>query len=132
MPNESVTFTDEATKLTGLTMDKLEAMGAKRFADDDAEAIKNYIGTATPIAHNYFFDYKVISKAFRQLNSKSPLPHPSCEGKYGCTMRLASLFDLPSDLNSLSSHFGISYKAHNAEEDAHACLKVFEALRPPT
>ncbi len=73
------------------------------------------------VAHNAAFDMSVIRRALDQ----SRLPYPTTD--YFCTKVIAKLAwprHPTYALDHIARSLGISFRHHNAEEDAHACALV--------
>jgi len=73
------------------------------------------------VAHNAAFDMSVLRKSL----DHSGLPYPVVD--YFCTVVIAKLTwqEHPNHkLNSLASHLGISFRHHDAAEDARVCALV--------
>lgn len=86
--------------------------------------IRQYFQGRLMIAHNASFDISVL----RHVLDVYDIPYPSF--RYLCTLAIARRAwpRLPSySLDAISEHLGITFKHHDAEEDAVACAKV--ALR---
>lgn len=87
------------------------------FADD-------FLG-ATMIAHNAAFDFSVWRACLDQYRQSYP------EFQYLCSVKMAQKVwpQLPSHkLNVLASHLGLSFKHHNAAEDAAICAEAAIAI----
>ncbi len=86
--------------------------------------IRQYFEGSLLIAHNASFDISVL----RHVLDEYDITYPSL--RYLCTWTIAKRVwpMLPSySLDTVSEHLGITFKHHDAEEDAVACAKV--ALR---
>jgi DNA polymerase III subunit epsilon len=93
---------------------------APEFPDVMGEFRNDFVG-ATLIAHNASFDMSV----WRASLDIYGMPYPAFD--YLCTLQIARRVwqDLPSyRLSALGDYLGITFKHHNAAEDAAACGKV--------
>lgn len=87
------------------------------FADD-------FMG-ATMIAHNAAFDFSVWRAALDQYQQSYPELH------YLCSVKMAQKIwpNLPSHkLNVLADYLGLTFKHHNAAEDAAICAQATIAM----
>lgn len=83
--------------------------------------LKNYLVGRTILAHNASFDINVLRHTLKEY----ALPFPRLS--YQCSLVIARKTwpGLGSyKLNNLARHFGISFKHHDAAEDAFACAKI--------
>ena len=83
--------------------------------------LKTYFEGRLIIAHNAAFDIAVLRSLLRLFNLRSPA------STYFCTVRIARKAwpGLPSyRLNALAREFGISFRHHDAVEDARACAEI--------
>jgi DNA polymerase-3 subunit epsilon len=104
------------TDIHGITVE--DVRDALDFAELWENSIRPFIGTLPLAAHNAAFDMGVLRAALEWYE----LPIPPLN--YFCTLRLARVAwpELESHaLTSLGEHFGITYDAHNALEDAQTC-----------
>jgi DNA polymerase-3 subunit epsilon len=104
------------TDIHGLTVE--DVRDAPGFAELWENSLRAFIGDLPLAAHNAAFDMGVL----RAVLAWYELPIPPL--KYFCTLTLARAAwpELKSHaLTSLGEHFGITYDAHNALEDARTC-----------
>ncbi len=83
--------------------------------------IKPYLENSFVVAHNASFDLSVL----RNTLDSYGIPYP--ELKYSCTVIMSQLFytGLPNHkLNTVANHLGISFKHHNALEDAVVAARI--------
>ncbi len=83
--------------------------------------LKDYLINKTVLAHNATFDINVL----RYTLYEYLIPQP--QFSYQCSLVIARKTwpGLVSyKLNNLARHFGISFKHHDAAEDAFACAKI--------
>jgi DNA polymerase-3 subunit epsilon len=106
----------EFTDIHGITEE--DVRDAPGFAEVWESSLSPFIGDMPLAAHNAAFDMSVLRAALEWY--KVPIPPL----KYFCTLKLARAAwpELEShSLTSLGEHFGITYEAHNALEDAQTC-----------
>jgi DNA polymerase-3 subunit epsilon len=104
------------TEIHGLTVE--DVRDAPSFAELWESRIRPFIGDLPLAAHNASFDMGVLKAALEWYE----LPIPRLN--YFCTLKLsrAAWPGLKSHaLTKLGAHFGITYDAHNALEDALTC-----------
>jgi DNA polymerase-3 subunit epsilon len=104
------------TDIHGLTVD--DVRDAPVFAELWENSIRPFIGDLPLAAHKADFDLDIL----RTVLAWYKLPIPPL--KYFCSLQLARAAwpELESNaLTSLGEHFGITYDAHNALEDARTC-----------
>jgi DNA polymerase-3 subunit epsilon len=104
------------TEIHGLTVE--DVRDAPSFAEIWESRLRPFIGGLPLAAHNASFDMGVLKAALEWYE----LPIPPLN--YFCTLKLsrAAWPGLKSHaLTSLGAHFGITYDAHNALEDAQTC-----------
>jgi DNA polymerase-3 subunit epsilon len=116
------------TEIHGLTVE--DVRDAPGFAEIWESRIRPFIGGLPLAAHNAAFDMGVLRAALEWYE----LPIPPLD--YFCTLKLArSAWPMLKShaLIRLGEHFGITYDAHNALEDARTCgaivLKAAERYR---
>jgi len=76
-------------------------------------------GAELVVAHNASFDMNALSKAIRKYDL-----YQMPEIRYGCTVKLSrKLYPLLENhkLNTMAEHLGVSFKHHDAKEDAYVC-----------
>ena len=103
------------TDIHGLTVE--DVRGAPVFSEI-WESVRQFAGDLPIAAHNAGFDMRVLEAVLAWYGLAS------VRLKYFCTLALsrAAWPGLPSySLSNLGKHFGITYKAHDALEDARTC-----------
>jgi DNA polymerase-3 subunit epsilon len=83
--------------------------------------LRDYLVGKTVLAHNAAFDINVLRSTLNEYF----IPHPQLS--YQCSVIIARKTwpGLGSyKLNNLARRFGISFKHHDAAEDAFACAKI--------
>ncbi|MEL4070121.1 3'-5' exonuclease [Ochrobactrum sp. GPK 3] len=93
---------------------------AGEFPEVMDEFAEDFAG-ATMIAHNAAFDFSVWRTCLDQYRQNYP------EFQYLCSVKMAQKVwpDLGSHkLNVLASHLGLTFKHHNAAEDAAICAET--------
>lgn len=129
-------LSEEIMKLTGLTMEKLEAEGVLI-----ADALAHYTAAIKEgrisVSHNHQFDGKMLRGEFRRL----ALPDLFDETKNICTMRtLTDVCKIPPNgrrggykfpkLSEACVFFGLDMMGdHSAQNDAHACLGLLREMK---
>ena len=107
------------TAIHGLTVDDVK--GAPTFDELWKNKISNFIGDFPLAAHNANFDMGVLLASLEWYELRIPIL------RYFCSLQLARR-TWPSmkshALAALAEEFGITYKAHNALDDAHTCGKI--------
>jgi DNA polymerase-3 subunit epsilon len=107
------------TAIHGLTADDVK--DAPTFAELWEGKIYPFIGALPLAAHNASFDMSVLYAMVKWFE----LPDPTLQ--YFCTLQLARR-TWPSlqahALTALAKEFEITYKAHNALDDAETCGKI--------
>jgi DNA polymerase-3 subunit epsilon len=106
----------EFTDIHGLTVE--DVRDAPGFAEVWENSLHPFIGDLPLAAHNAAFDMGVLRAALEWCE----LPIPPL--RYFCTLKQARAAWPELEyhaLISLGEHFGNTYDAHNALEDAHAC-----------
>ena len=106
----------EFTDIHGLTVE--DVRDAPSFAELWESSLHPFIGDLPLAAHNAAFDMGVLRATLEWY--EQPLPPLRCF----CTLKLARAAwpELKSHaLTSMGEHFGITYDAHNALEDAQTC-----------
>jgi len=107
------------TAIHSLTVDDVK--DAPRFAGIWESDIKQFIGNFPLAAHNASFDMGVLAAVLKWYKLEIPqLP-------YFCTCNLSRRAwpKLKSHaLTAIAGHFGITYDAHNALDDAMTCGKL--------
>lgn len=91
------------------------------FSELWSSVLKDYLVGNTVIAHNASFDLRVL----RHTLSAYLIPHPRLS--YQCSVVIARKTwpGLGSyKLDNLARRFGISFRHHDASEDAFACAKI--------
>ncbi len=88
-------------------------------------ALSNYLEGRIVLAHNASFDFSVLRSAFNRYG----IPFPNIT--YSCT-RLIARRAWPGQssysLDSLAYRLGITFKHHDASEDAFACAEIARAI----
>lgn len=85
------------------------------------EEFRSDLKGATLLAHNAGFDAGVMRGCFRAYQMKS------LRLSYLCTLGIARAVwpELPSKaLNNVAQHLGLSFRHHNAAEDARVCAEI--------
>ncbi|MBC8719759.1 3'-5' exonuclease [Ochrobactrum sp. Marseille-Q0166] len=98
--------------------------GAAEFPEVMSEFANDFQG-ATMIAHNASFDFSVWRASLDQYGENYP------EFQYLCSVKIAQKIwpNLPSHkLNVLANHLGLSFKHHNAAQDAAICAEATIAM----
>jgi DNA polymerase-3 subunit epsilon len=107
------------TAIHGITVDHVR--GAPAFSDLWESGILPFIGKLPLAAHNAAFDMGVLRAALAWYGLETPAL------RYFCTLQIARKLwpELPSRaLTSLGETFHITYKAHDALDDARACGQI--------
>ncbi|MCL2181747.1 MAG: 3'-5' exonuclease [Treponema sp.] len=107
------------TDIHGLTVD--DVRDAPRFSKIWDSEILPFIGSQPLAAHNASFDMGVLMAVLDWYDLDTPAI------QYFCTCRLARRTwpNFKSHaLTALAGHFGITYNAHNALDDAVTCGKL--------
>lgn len=87
--------------------------------------VKDFIGNRFLVAHNASFDMNVLKNSLYSYSIKVP------EYEYYCTLQLSRKLlknAISHKLTSLAEDMGIEYRAHNAEDDAYVCGRLFHRL----
>jgi len=86
-----------------------------------ASVLKDYLIGKTVLAHNAGFDINVL----RYTLDEYLIPHPQLSYQCSVVISRKTWPGLGSyKLNNLAKRFGISFKHHDAAEDAFACAKI--------
>ena len=122
--NPRIPLSKETTDITGIDDEMLKDAPAFSLIADKAEA---FLGDDILIGHSITGDFAFLKKAFVDLKPKGY----SFEKKGIDTLKLARRF-LPADekktLTGACGHFGISFNAHRALDDARATFMLLEKL----
>lgn len=114
-------LSERVSKLTGITQKDLEQAVQPEQAVSE---ILDFIGELPLLGHRILFDFSFLKRA--AVNQKLSFEKEGID-----TLRIARcvLPELPSKrLEALCGHYGISYRAHRAYEDAAATVKLYEKL----
>jgi DNA polymerase-3 subunit epsilon len=112
------------TDIHGLTVDDVK--DAPDFEQIWKREISGFIGPTLLAAHNASFDMKILKALLKWY--KIPIPGLS----YFCTLNLARKAWPKLEyhaLAELAKNFGITYKAHNALDDALTCGKLVQLAK---
>lgn len=107
------------TEIHGITVE--DVRGAPRFSDIWETGVLPFIGGFPLAAHNAPFDMSVLRAVLSWYGFETP------PIEYFCTLALsrAAWPEMEShSLPLLGEAFGITYRAHNALDDAFACGRV--------
>ncbi|MDR1786363.1 MAG: 3'-5' exonuclease [Spirochaetaceae bacterium] len=107
------------TDIHGLTV--ADVRDAPRFSDLWERDILGFIGDSPLAAHNAQFDMNVLRAVLEWYGIKVP------RLKYFCTLQIARKLwpHLPSRaLTALGKTFNITYRAHDALDDARTCGQI--------
>lgn len=107
------------TRIHGISdKDVIDKPNFKELWDSD---LKDYLTGKTIIAHNASFDFSVLRYVLNEYSIDYPQLY------YQCSLVIARKTwpGLASyRLNNLARRFGITFKHHDAAEDAFACAKI--------
>ena len=112
---------ERVTQITGITQEMLE--GAP-YIEEVLPAFLEFLGEDVLIGHRVLFDYSFVKKA--AVNAKYTFEKQGID-----TLKLARvcLPELPSKrLPELCAHYGITYQAHRASQDAQATHELYRRL----
>jgi len=107
------------TRIHGIRAE--DVISAPNFSELWHTELNTYLVGRTVLAHNASFDINVL----RYTLNEYLIPHPQLA--YQCSLIIARKTwpGLGSyKLNTLAKRFGISFKHHDASEDAFACAKI--------
>lgn len=112
---------ERVAQITGITQEMLE--GAP-YIEEVLPALLEFLGEDVLIGHRILFDYSFVKKA--AVNAKYMFEKQGID-----TLKLARvcLPELPSKrLSELCAHYGITYRAHRASQDAQATHELYRRL----
>lgn len=120
-PEESIT--PEITRITGIT----DAMVSVKptFSEVAVDIDRLFIGANLSVAHNISFDNGMLDVEFKRMGFDRPFArHDLCTVE--ATMCLKGF---RMSLLRLHQHiFNSAFKAHRAEDDVHALVRIFHHL----
>ena len=117
------------TEIHGLTA--ADVRGAPTFSQLWREALRDFIGDDTLVAHNARFDAGVLSATLTYYGFPKPQNRWACSYRTakGYFQREKGIQPLENyKLNTVAAHFGIQFRHHDALEDAEAAAKIMLLL----
>ncbi len=112
---------ERVTEITGITQ---EMLADAPYIEEVLPEFLEFLGEDVLIGHRVLFDYSFVKKA--AVNAKYTFEKQGID-----TLKLARvcLPELPSKrLPDLCAHYGITYQAHRASQDAYATHELYRKL----